>query len=170
MRICTFDSNRNHYAGNSAQQVTIANPPKGLAPKRFFRGSLGAFYKAPSMLSQTHLVQDAYADLLFLTQASITLPEFPLSKRQLPIRIQGWPPRGFSEAFWGPFTRHRACSHKHTWRKILVLTRSFWLKPESLCRACRATSDYCQSAYKPGPHEFFRGFLGDSYKARGMLS
>ena len=107
MRICTFDSNRNHYAGNSAQQATIANPHTGLAPKRLFRGSLGASYQAPSMLSQTHVAQDTYADLLFLTQTAFTMPEFPLSKRQLPIRIEGWPPRGFSEAPWGPFTRHR---------------------------------------------------------------
>ena len=65
MRICTFDSNRNHYAGNSTQQATIANPHTGLAPKRLFRGSLGASYEAPSMLSQTHLAQDTYADLHF---------------------------------------------------------------------------------------------------------
>ena len=55
----------------------------------------------PGMISQTHLAQDTSADLLLLVQIGVTLPGFPRSKRQLPLRIEAWPPGVFQRLFGG---------------------------------------------------------------------
>ncbi len=57
-------SHKSNAAPSFAQQATLANPNRGLAPRRLFKGSLEASYKARSMLSQTHLPQGPSSDLL----------------------------------------------------------------------------------------------------------
>ena len=112
-----------------------------------FRSLPGGLLQSTKHARTNRLAAIYLCGFALLTQTAITMPEIQRSKRQLPIRMEGWPPRGFSEAPWGPFRGHRACSHQHTWRKILVLTCSFWLKPESLCLDFRTASDNCQSTY-----------------------
>ncbi len=99
-----------------------------------------SFYTARRMLSQAHLAQDTTDDLFLSVETSVTSLGFPRSRRQLPIRIEGWLAGGFSNALWGLLTRHRERCHKHMWHNILVLICSLWLGPESLCRDFRTAT------------------------------
>ena len=73
------------------------------------------------MLAQTHLPQDTYVELLFLTQTALTLPEFQRSKGQVPIRMKDGLQEPFRTFPEGSLARHGVCSHKHRCRKIPML-------------------------------------------------
>ena len=81
------------------------------------RPSVEAFCEARRMLGQTHLLQDTYADLLFLIQRVSHKPhDAPsLAQHRLLANPHKWlaykrPP----DPPWKPFARHGACSDKQT--------------------------------------------------------
>ena len=77
------------------------------------------------MLGQTHLLQDIYADLLFLTQTVFHKPyDVPsFAQQRLHANSLSWPACKspldlLPDPSWMSFARHGACSDKHTCCKI----------------------------------------------------
>ncbi len=93
-------SHKPHDAPSLAQQSLLANPPKRAGLQKAARPSLEAFCEARSMLGQTDLLQNTYADLLFLTRGArpslcyiciINLGAAVRSQQKVLIRRGIWP-------------------------------------------------------------------------------